>query len=129
MPSAHTSLAARCSFEPSERKTYRQAHGAVRILEVSCPRIPCTTFQGWMAQAGWIKRFTQAGRSGTYLRVIKPGEIRAGDEVEVVHRPEYEVSVSVCFRALTLEPELLPRLLGAKALPAELKERALRRAG
>jgi len=101
----------------------------VRILEVSCPRIPCTTFQGWMAQAGWIKRFTQAGRSGTYLRVIKPGEIRAGDEVEVVHRPEYEVSVSVCFRALTLEPELLPRLLGAKALPAELKERALRRAG
>ena len=97
------------------------------ILEVSCPRIPCGTFQGWLALRGWIKQFTRAGRSGTYLRVIEPGEIRAGDEVEVVHRPEHDVSVNVCFRALTLEPELLPRLLAADALPAELKERAQRR--
>ena len=49
------------------------------ILEASCPRIPCGTFQGWLAQAGWIKRFTQAARPGSYLRVIEPGEIRAGD--------------------------------------------------
>jgi len=101
--------------------------GSEVILEVSRPRIPCTTFQGWMAQRGWIKRFTQAGRSGTYLRVIEPGEIRAGDEVEVVHRPGHDVSVAVCFRALTLEPELLPRLLGADALPGDLRELALRR--
>lgn len=31
------------------------------ILEVCCPRIPCGTFQGWLARAGWIKRFTKAG--------------------------------------------------------------------
>ena len=99
------------------------------ILEVSCPRIPCGTFQGWLAQAGWIKRFTRAGRSGTYRRVIEPGEIRAGDEVEVVHRPGHEVSVAVCFRALTLEPELLPRLLTADALPGDLRELAHRRTG
>src|SRR5580693_8274693 len=72
--------------------------GSDVILEVSRPRIPCHTFQGWMALGGWIKRFTQAGRSGAYLRVIEPGEIGAGDEVEVVHRPEHEVSVGVCFR-------------------------------
>ncbi len=99
------------------------------ILEVSCPRIPCGTFQGWLAQAGWIKRFTQAARSGTYLRVIEPGEIRAGDQVEVVHRPGHDVSVTVCFRALTLEPELLPQLLGADALPKDLRELAERRTG
>ena len=97
------------------------------ILEVSCPRIPCGTFEGWLALHGWIKRFTLVGRPGTYLRVIEPGEIRAGDEIEVVHRPEHDVSVGVCFRALTLEPELLPRLRAADALPAELKERAQRR--
>jgi MOSC domain-containing protein YiiM len=101
--------------------------GSEVILEVSRPRIPCTTFQGWMAQRGWIKRFTRAGRSGTYLRVIEPGEIRAGDDVAVVHRPGHDVSVAVCFRALTLEPELLPRLLGADALPRDLRELALRR--
>jgi MOSC domain-containing protein YiiM len=101
--------------------------GSDLILEVSRPRIPCNTFQGWMAQAGWIKRFTQVGRSGTYLRVIEPGEIRTGDQVEVVHRPGHDVSVAVCFRALTLEPELLPRLLGAEALPGDLRELAERR--
>jgi MOSC domain-containing protein YiiM len=101
--------------------------GSDVILEVSRPRIPCHTFQGWMALGGWIKRFTQAGRSGAYLRVIEPGEIGAGDEVEVVHRPEHEVSVGVCFRALTLEPELLPRLLTADSLPDDLRELAGRR--
>jgi MOSC domain-containing protein YiiM len=101
--------------------------GSDVILEVSRPRIPCHTFQGWMALGGWIKRFTQAGRSGAYLRVIEPGEIGAGDEVEVVHRPEHEVSVAVCFRALTLEPELLPRLLTADSLPDDLRELADRR--
>ena len=97
------------------------------ILEASCPRIPCGTFQGWLALAGWIKRFTQAARPGSYLRVIEPGEIRAGDLVEIVHRPEHEVSVAVCFRALTLEPGLLPRLLAADALPSDLRELAHRR--
>ena len=97
------------------------------ILEVSCPRIPCRTFQGWLQEAGWINRFTRAGRPGTYLRVIEAGEIRAGDAVEIVARPDHEVSVAVAFRALTLEPELLPRLLAADALPADVRETARRR--
>jgi MOSC domain-containing protein YiiM len=40
------------------------------LLEVSCPRIPCGTFQGWLERDGWIKRFTQAaalGDRGGYL--------------------------------------------------------------
>jgi MOSC domain-containing protein YiiM len=97
------------------------------ILEASAPRIPCGTFQGWLAQAGWIKRFTLAARPGAYFRVIEPGEIRAGDPIEIVHRPEHDVTVELTFRALTLAPELLPRLLVADALPAELRELARRR--
>jgi MOSC domain-containing protein YiiM len=88
------------------------------LLEVSCPRIPCGTFEGWMAERGWIKTFTLAARSGAYLRVLEPGEIRAGHEIVVVHRPDHDVSVSLAFRALTREPELLARLLVADALPA-----------
>ena len=80
-----------------------------------------------MAQGGWIKRFTQAARPGAYLRVIEPGEICAGDVIEIVLRPGHEVSVAVCFRALTLEPELLPQLLAADALPDDLREVAHRR--
>jgi MOSC domain-containing protein YiiM len=101
--------------------------GPELILEVASPRIPCRTFQGWLGQKGWIKQFTRAARPGPYLRVIEPGEIRAGDMVEVVHRPEHDVTVAVAFRALMLEPDLLPRLLDAEALPRDLREVARRR--
>jgi MOSC domain-containing protein YiiM len=59
--------------------------------------------------------------------VIEPGEIQAGDPIEVVHRPDHDVTVAVSFRALTIEPDLLPRLLAAEALPRELRELAQRR--
>lgn len=97
------------------------------VLEVSCPRIPCATFQGWLEREGWIKRFTRAALPGAYLRVIEPGEIRAADPVEIVHRPGHDVTVALVFRAMTREPELLARLLAADALPEEGKELARRR--
>ena len=97
------------------------------ILEASAPRIPCGTFQGWLARAGWIKRFTLAARPGAYFRVIEPGEIQAGDQIEAVHRPDHDVTVALSFRALTIEPDLLPQLLGVEALPRELRELAARR--
>jgi len=101
--------------------------GTDLILEVSSPRIPCGTFQGWLNQAGWIKRFTLAARPGAYFRVIESGQVQAGDPIEIVSRPDHDVTVSVSFRALTIEPDLLPRLLAADALPRELKDLAQRR--
>ncbi|AEW96016.1 MULTISPECIES: MOSC domain-containing protein [Streptomycetaceae] len=83
------------------------------LLEVTSPRIPCRTFQEWLEEPGWVKRFTQAARPGAYLRVVRPGEVRAGDQVTVEHRPEHEVTVALVLRALSGEPELLPRVLAA----------------
>src|ERR1051326_1299733 len=97
------------------------------VLEVAAPRIPCATFQGWLERDGWIKRFTEAARPGAYLRVIEPGDIRADDPIEIVRRPDHDGTIALVFRALTLEPELLPRLLVAEALPLETKERARKR--
>jgi MOSC domain-containing protein YiiM len=97
------------------------------VLEVSCPRIPCATFQGWLQRDGWISRFTQAALPGTYLRVIEPGDVRAGDPVQIVQRPCHDVTVALTFRALTRQPELLPRLLIADALPEESKARIRKR--
>jgi MOSC domain-containing protein YiiM len=97
------------------------------VLEVSVPRIPCRTFAGWLGERGWVKTFTARAVPGTYLRVVTPGFVRAGDRVTVVHRPDHEVTVGIVFRALTTEPELLPRILVAEALPAEAKEFARKR--
>jgi MOSC domain-containing protein YiiM len=98
------------------------------LLEACCPRIPCGTFQGWLDRAGWIRRFTEAARPGAYLRVMTPGRIQAGDPVVIEHRPGHDVTVAVTFRALTTEPELLPRLLDADALPEGIKNLARKRA-
>jgi len=99
------------------------------VLEVSCPRIPCGTFQGWLAQEGWIKRFTRVARTGTYLRVLSPGQIRGGDPIGIEYRPDHDVTVTMTFRALTTERDLLPRLLAADALPEEAKDEARKRTG
>lgn len=85
------------------------------VLQVTAPRIPCATFRGWMGEKGWAKIFTAAGRPGAYLKVLTPGAIRAGDPIEVIDRPDHDVTVSLLFKATTTERELLPRLLAAEA--------------
>jgi MOSC domain-containing protein YiiM len=85
------------------------------VLQVTAPRIPCATFRGWMGEKGWAKIFTAAGRPGAYLKVITPGAIRAGDPIEVINRPDHDVTVTLLFKATTTKRELLPRLLAAEA--------------
>jgi MOSC domain-containing protein YiiM len=96
------------------------------LLEVTSPRTPCRTFAAFLGIRGWIKTFTEAAAPGAYLRVIEPGFVRAGDEIEVVDRPDSDVTVRLVFRAMFGEPDLLPRLHGVDALPAEIKKRAAR---
>jgi len=97
------------------------------LLEVSRPRIPCRTFAEWLEIRGWVKTFTKEAIPGAYLRVVTPGILRTGASITVVSRPSHDVTVALVFRALTLEPELLPRLLPAEALPELIKERIRQR--
>jgi MOSC domain-containing protein YiiM len=83
------------------------------VLQVTTPRIPCSTFRGWIGEKGWARIFTAVGRPGSYLSVVTPGTIRAGDPIEVIHRPDHAVTISMAFRATTTERALLPRLLEA----------------
>jgi MOSC domain-containing protein YiiM len=98
------------------------------ILEASCPRVPCGTFQGWMERGGWVRQFTLEARAGCYLRVIEPGDLQAGDPVEIISRPGHGVTIAMVFRALTTEPGLRPMVLAAAGddLPAEFTGRTRR---
>lgn len=82
-------------------------------VRVTGPRIPCSTFRGWVGETGWLKTFTAVARPGAYLSIERPGMIGAGDDITVLHRPAHDVTVSLVYRALTTERELLPRLLAA----------------
>jgi MOSC domain-containing protein YiiM len=54
------------------------------LLEVTDPRLPCFKLGVKMGDNRFLKRFTAAGRPGTYLRIVEEGELAAGDAVEVV---------------------------------------------
>lgn len=94
--------------EIGERWRIGDGNGAL-VVEVTSPRIPCRTFAGRMGEERWIKRFTDHGAPGAYLRVIEPGDIAAGDPVEVVHRPGHGITVGDVF--LRAEPRVMRRLL------------------
>ncbi|MEU7590942.1 MOSC domain-containing protein [Micromonospora sp. NPDC049230] len=97
------------------------------LLQVTVPRTPCTTFAGFWGVPDLIRRFTVRATPGAYLRVLREGEVGAGDPVEVVERPAHGVTIGEVFRAMTMEPELLPRLLDAEDLPDKLRDKVRRR--
>ena len=109
----------------------RWAVGPEVVLEVCGPRIPCATFQARMGEKGWVRRFTEVGRSGAYLSVVTGGTVRSGDPVEVVSRPDHDIDVVAAFRAFTGDLDAARRVLDAGALgaedAAELREKVERR--
>lgn len=82
-------------------------------VEVTSPRVPCDTFARRMDEPQWVKRFTQAGRTGTYLRVVKTGSISAGDHIHRIFVPKHGITVGKWFSDPT--PEDVQTLLDAEA--------------
>lgn len=103
--------------------------GADLVLEPTFGRIPCATFQAKMAEPHWVKRFAKENRPGAYLRVVTPGEVQAGNTIEVTDRPSHGVTIELAFRAFMTEPALLPPLLEVKELPQDLRDFIQRRLG
>ena len=88
------------------------------LLEVTCPRTPCLSFQGFWGVPRLIKRFIAYGAPGAYLRVLEEGQLRAGDRIEVDFRPDHDVTLGLALRALTVERRLIRTLAPALyALP------------
>src|SRR4051812_33290251 len=62
------------------------------LLEVAQPRMPCFKLGLRMGDPRFPKRFAAADRPGAYLRVVREGDIGAGDPIEVVSRPAHGVT-------------------------------------
>ena len=92
------------------------------ILEVSQPRIPCRVFAGFWKRATLIKDFTQAGRPGTYLRIIQEGTAQAGDAIEVIFKPDHTISISDLFAAKSGERSKINEIKDVTYLSTEFKE-------
>ena len=89
------------------------------LVEVTAPRTPCAKLRAHWGVPRIIKRFTERGASGAYLRVLQTGDIGAGDAIEVVERPDHGITIGMTFRAFTTERALLAELAPARdVLPA-----------
>lgn len=60
-------------------------HVGSAILEVTAPRIPCSTLAARMGDPKFVKQYRRAERPGLYCRVIQEGTIQVGDEVKIEH--------------------------------------------
>jgi MOSC domain-containing protein YiiM len=82
---------------------------------VTQPRIPCYKLNLKFQRDDMAKRFLASRRTGFYLRVLREGEIGAGDEIVGVHQDENRVSIADAMKIYLGDPDA-----------AELRERALR---
>jgi MOSC domain-containing protein YiiM len=68
------------------------------VLEVTAPRIPCSTLAARMGDPKFVKLYRRAGRPGLYCRVIQEGTVRVGAEVRVEQYTAESISIAEMFR-------------------------------
>ena len=85
-------------------------------LEVCQPRLPCFKLGIRFEDPRMVRRFGQASRPGAYLRIVREGELGAGDAVEVLSRPEHGVTVALVSDAILVDESLRPAAAAAPEL-------------
>ena len=73
-------------------------HVGSAILEVTAPRIPCSTLAARMGDPQFVKKYRHAGRPGLYCRVIQEGFVQTGDEVTLESYKGETLSILQMFR-------------------------------
>jgi MOSC domain-containing protein YiiM len=81
------------------------------VLEVSEPRIPCWRLGVRMQDKLFPRRFSEALRPGSYLRIVVEGDIGAGDEIRVVERPDHDLTIGDVFRIYMRDRNEVARIL------------------
>ncbi len=98
------------------------------LLEIAQPRLPCFKLGIRFGDPTFLRRFALAGRPGAYLRVIREGDIGAGDQITVISQPAHGVTSALVARTLLGDHDLLERAGQAPELPADLRDWVVERA-
>ena len=90
------------------------------IVMATEPRMPCYKLGIRFGRADIVKRFLASERTGFYFAVLQPGEVGAGDSIELAERNTDGLSVSDITALYTREKSnvgLLHRAIALDALP------------
>jgi MOSC domain-containing protein YiiM len=96
-------------------------------LEVCQPRIPCSKLGLRFGNLKMVRAFAQASRPGAYCRIVAEGELQAGDEITVVHRPEHGVTLRLVYDAMLKDPSLAALAVSAPELGEDSRKDLMRR--
>jgi MOSC domain-containing protein YiiM len=94
-------------------------------LQVSQTRQPCATLARRHQVRDMIKLVQRNGRSGWYLRVLREGDVKAGDAIVLMDRPHPEWTVRRAARVALdrkAQPEEALALASCEALSAGWRE-------
>jgi MOSC domain-containing protein YiiM len=97
-------------------------------LEVCQPRLPCSKLGLRFGDLRMVRAFAQASRPGAYMRIVTEGELQAGDEITITHRPGHGVTLALVADAILKDPSLAARAASAPELSAELRGELIRQA-
>jgi MOSC domain-containing protein YiiM len=103
-------------FGPSAAVIGERWEVGTTVVRVTEPRIPCFKLGIRMGDASFVDRFAEAARPGTYLAIERDGEIGAGDEIRLLHRPGHGLSVGDVERAHHGSDDRLAELIACEDL-------------
>jgi MOSC domain-containing protein YiiM len=95
------------------------------VAQVAQPRSPCFKVAARLAIPDLVMQARRSGRTGLHLRVLEPGELGAGDAIELLERPRHGVTVADAVRARFApapDRDLVERVLGLPELAAQWRD-------
>ena len=99
------------------------------LLQVSQPRQPCFKLALALDEPRLPRAMTRHGWCGWYYRVLEPGVIGAGDEHNIVERPNPDWSVArfaAVIAARAMGADVLSELMAIEGLAQQWQAKALR---
>jgi MOSC domain-containing protein YiiM len=99
------------------------------VLRAVQPRRPCVKLGIRLGRPAIVREFEQAGRSGIYFRVQRPGVVQAGDAIALVERSPHAVTIQdmvTCLGPGPHDPATVRALLATPYLSPSWHERLVR---
>jgi MOSC domain-containing protein YiiM len=96
------------------------------LVQITQPREPCFKFAHKFGTEAVLKQFINKGYPGTYVRVLKKGEVKIGDTFRHIEKAEHTISIFHCFQLLYAKDknkDHIKAILNNDALPEKLKKR------
>ncbi|TYA71358.1 MOSC domain-containing protein [Seonamhaeicola marinus] len=96
------------------------------LVQITQPREPCYKFGYKFGSQDALKQFIDHGYSGTYVRVLEEGNVKIGDEFELVEKRKNSLSTRAFFNLLfskNKDENLIKMIENNDAIPQKKRDK------